>query len=99
MVLIAGILLTLFSCLESPAIIKYNYQIGSSIFTSSCDLELSSVGRKRKGALGWQHLLKWMRKEERKKQGKGEMGQLRPQGGRSCLVNGKLRVEEKGQDE
>lgn len=36
--------------------------------------------------------------ERGKKDSTGEMGQLRQKGGRSCTVNGKLRVEGKGQD-
>lgn len=62
------------------------------------DLALSGVGRKRKGALGGQQLLKWMWKEEGKEESKGEMGQLRRQGGRGCPGSGKLRGEGEGQE-
>lgn len=43
-------------------------------------------------------MLKWMWKEEGKEESKGEMGQLRRQGGRGCPGSGKLRGEGKGQE-
>lgn len=46
----------------------------------------------------WMATLAHMEVERRKTQGEGEMGKRRQAGGRSCPVNGNLRVEEKGRE-